>query len=357
MPRVGKNPQTPKKPTVANITCLACGQTKKTVEFPASSSVFNAGTGRVQYCRECCINMSCDENGNINIEKLKSTLQKIDKPFLPEILQSSYEESKNGGNNTHPLKLYFKTINSLSQYKDLGWNASILDRALYENSKNNDKTNKNIDIVKLQEKYGYGFTEEEYLNFERKYKKLSRGYKEKTELHTERLITYIIHKVKEEMATANGQVGEAEKWAKLAQADATAAKLNVSQLSKSDITGGIDLLPQLVEAVEQYASVIPLLPKVLEQPYDDVDLILWANINYLRHLEDKSFIQYQDIWNFYDKMLEEFYKQKGFSVEQIKEEKLKRNNIFRDLGTIYVEPLYEHPDDFIEESSDSDEFV
>jgi hypothetical protein len=263
-----------------------------------------------------------------------------------------YKESLK--NNGEVIGIYFKNINSLTQYKGLGWSSSIFDPEIQEENEQKSDYIGNLDIKKLQEKYGYGFEEEEYLNFERKYKKLSRGYKEKTELHTERLITYIIHKVKEEMATAKGQVGEAEKWAKLAQADATAAKLNVSQLSKSDITGGIDLLPQLVEAVEQYASLIPLLPKVLEQPYDDADLIIWANINYLRHLEDKPFIQYRDIWNFYDRMLEEYYEQKGYTKEQIESEKKKRNNVFRDLGEVYVEPLYDNIDDFVEDGEDLD---
>jgi hypothetical protein len=53
-------------------------------------------------------------------------------------------------------------------------------------------------------------------------------------------------------------------------------------------------------------------------------------------------------------MLEEFYKQKGYSQDQIVEEKKKRNNVFRDLGEVYIEPLYENPDEFIEDGEDID---
>jgi hypothetical protein len=351
MPRGRQPTNTNQKVVVKEITCVMCGHTKKANEYYQNFNRNNK-TGKMPYCKECLKTMCLDNKGSFNIEKFKEMLKFIDRPFIFDLYLISVEDKMD------TIGCYMKNI-AMQQYRYLGWSSSVLD-----NTKNNviNTTNKanlsnESDINKLQEKYGYGFTDEEYLNFERKYKKLSRGYKEKTELHTERLLTYITHKVKEEMSTAAGQVGEAEKWAKLAQADATAAKLNVSQLSKSDITGGIDLLPQLVEAVEQHASLIPLLPKVLEQPYDDADLIMWANVNYLRHLEDKPFIQYRDIWNFYDKMIEEHYRQKGFNDVQIKEEKVKRNNIFRDLGDVYIEPLYEHPDDFIEDSGDSDEFI
>ncbi len=336
--------------TRKELSCTMCGGMKKVNDFYQSWNPLHR-TGKLPYCKNCLKEMCYDANRNISIENMKKMLQFIDRPFIYELVKASFEDKMD------TLGCYFKNL-GLPQYRYSGWKDSIFEpriedkldserELVYKQEVNFDE----IDLKKLQEKYGYGFKEEEYLNFERKYKKLSRGYKQKTELHTERLITYIIHKVKEEMSTAEGQVAEAEKWAKLAQKDAQDAKLNVSQLSKSDITGGIDLLPQLVEAVEQYASLIPLLPKVLEQPYDDVDLIIWANINYLRHLEDKPFVSYRDIWNFYDKMLEEHYKQKGYNNEQIKLEKEKRNNVFRDLGEVYIEPLYENPDEYIEEDS------
>lgn len=120
--KVGRKTQA--KPQVAEITCLSCGITKKSGEFYASQSVYNAGTGRVQYCRVCCIEMSCDSNGNIDVEKFKETLRKIDKPFLPDVLESAYEEAKKNDKDTNPLQLYFKNINSLPQYNSLTWKNS-----------------------------------------------------------------------------------------------------------------------------------------------------------------------------------------------------------------------------------------
>jgi hypothetical protein len=56
-------------------------------------------------------------------------------------------------------------------------------------------------------------------------------------------------------------------------------------------------------------------------------------------------------------MLEEYYKQKGYSIDQIEEEKNKRNNVFRDLGEVYIEPLYENPDEFIEDGDEIDAII
>ena len=93
--------------------------------------------------------------------------------------------------------------------------------------------------------------------------------------------------------------------------------------------------------METEVGIIPLLPKLLEQPYDDADIIIWSLINYGRRLEGKPMVQYRDIWNFYDKMLSEYFTQQGFSEKQIEEFKKRRENVFRDLSEIYKEPLYE----------------
>jgi hypothetical protein len=227
-----------------------------------------------------------------------------------------------------------------------------------EASKKNKVEKYNLE--ELQEKYGYGFTSEEYFNFERKYKKITHGYVEKTALHTERLLSYIRNKVKEEMASANGDAALAERWSKMAASDATAAKLNVSQLSKNDITGGIDLIPQLVEAVEEYMSLIPLMPKLKEVPYDDADMIIWAFTNYVRRLEDKEEVSYKDVYKYYDEFLEDYFtNEKKLSKKEVEIEKKKRNNVFRDLGEKYYEPIYDSDKEEYKDQEDGelDEFT
>jgi len=332
-----------KRAQVTSITCPICAETKKSSEFYASASVFHAGTGKVPYCKTCLSIMSLDDNGNIDVDKFKKVLKEIDKPYIHDLLQSAYNEAKNSGINNNEasvLGFYYKTVNSLPQYKGFCWADSI-----FEPDIENDKADSSFKVTdKLIDKWGAGYTNEEYYYFEKKWKKLIDNYGEKTSFHIEALITYIRFRVKEELATASGDLRAAKEWGTMAKDAATAAKINVSQLSKSDISGGVELLPQLFEVAESKVGIIPTLPKLKEQPYDDADMIIWSNINYLRMLEGKSRIEYRDIWNFYDQMLEEYYRQRGFSNEKIEEEKRKRNNVFRDLSEIYIEPEYKDSD-------------
>jgi len=66
---------------------------------------------------------------------------------------------------------------------------------------------------KLEDKWGLGYSDTELLLFEKKHKMLCRNnYKEKTAMHREALFNYIRYRVKEEMATAEGNVKEAKEW-------------------------------------------------------------------------------------------------------------------------------------------------
>ncbi len=347
MPKLTKKPHIPKKEI--ELTCAACGVLKKDREFYMSYNPIHT-TNRIPYCKVCLKKMISDENGNVTLEKLQSTLQLMDRPFIFDLWKISLEDKMDS------FGCLMKNL-CLKQNRELTWKDSVFKPQLnnelnYDNTLDNKNINHNVstkhsvfilteDII---DKWGGGYTIEEYTAFEKKWIKLIDNYGEKTSFHIEGLKTYIRFRVKEELATAKGDVKEAKEWASMAKDAATAAKINVSQLSKSDISGGVDLLPQLFEAVESEVGIIPILPYLKEQPYDDADLIIWVIVNYLRRLEDKPRIEYREIWNFYDQMLEEYYSQKGFTNKSIKIEKEKRNNVFRDLGEVYREPLYEESD-------------
>jgi hypothetical protein len=345
MPKIKKTNSASVKPQkkVTQITCAACGENKKVSEYYVSYNPIHQ-TSRIPYCKSCLRNMISDSVGNVQLEKLKETLRLIDRPFIYNLWKTSLEEPGDSFGN------FMKNL-AMVQYRKLGWEDSIfLPESDYELNYSNvdmELNNKKNDFIITDDiinKWGFGYSNDEYEYFEKKWNQLIDNYGEKTSFHIEGLKTYIRFRVKEEIATAKGNVKEAKEWATMAAASAQAAKINVSQLSKSDITGGVELVPQIFEAVESEIGIISILPKLKEQPYDDADLIIWCVINYGRRLEGKSRIEYREIWNFYDQMLEEYYKQKGYSKKEIKKEKEKRNNIFRDLSLVYKEPLYEDSD-------------
>jgi hypothetical protein len=321
--------------------CTKCEKPKSDIYFYVSYSPLH--NGKIPVCKSCIL----EQLDIDNIESVKDTLRMVDRPYLHFLWISSLDEAQEA--KKKPFGILMKNL-GMKQYRYLTWK----DSDFSEKESNLDETNENNHISKRSkfvvtedviDKWGDGYIPEEYHNFERKYDRLIKNYGEKTALHTEGLLSYIRFRVKEEMATAKGLVKDAKEWGVMASKAATDAKINVSQLSKSDISGGVDVLAQLFEAVETEIGIIPHLPKVLAQPYDDADLIIWANINYYRRLEDKPKVAYKDIYAFYDEMLEDHFLAKGFNDEQIEKFKSKRNNVFRDLEDVYKEPLYETGDE------------
>lgn len=321
----------------AKKVCEKCKKPKTiNTNFYNTNSKFSQD-GKTNICK-ACIKSMVDEN---NLETVYEVLQLMNLPFIADV----WELSKS--TNRETFGTYVKNINSLPQYRGYTWVNSVFEKKEIESNNGNPttkKSNTNINsynLNELEEKWGYGYTQEEYNLFEKKWHKLIDNYGEKTSLHTEGLITYIRFRVREEMATAKGDIKEAKDWGALASKAAEEAKLLVRQLSKSDISGGIELLPTLFEAVESEIGLISIMPKLLEQPYDDADMIIWCIVNYMRRLEDKPRVSYREVWNFYDEMLEEHCKQQGMSQEELDSYKRKRNNVFRDMEEIYKEPVYD----------------
>jgi hypothetical protein len=329
-----------KKPDGKKIKCSGeCGR-----ELVINNNFYQSKSpffpeGYVTICKKCIADMVDYSDMNT----IYTVMQTLDIPFFYNRWEETCKKSpKNSLGN------YIRMANSgLNEFSGARYKDSVFNNSTNTGSEVKDDDFKpnfsipDMTMEQLCEKWGYNYSKEELFLFEQKYRKLIDSYGEKTALHTENLLTYIRFRVKEEMATAQGDAVSAQKWGGLAENASKNAKITVQQLSKSDISGGVDLMPQLFEAVEDKIGIIPTLPYLKEQPYDDADLIIWAIINYLQRLEDKSRIEYRDIWNFYDDMLGDFYKQKGFNDVQIQEERNKRNAVFRDLSKVYKEPIYE----------------
>lgn len=160
--------------------------------------------------------------------------------------------------------------------------------------------------MNLTEKWGFGYSDQELIMFEKKFNLLKDNYPLRTAMHTEALCTYVRYRVKEEMATANGNVGEAQKWGVLAERAAQSAKINPSQLSKADLSGGLNGFGELARAVEQAVDIIPVLPVFKEKPQDKVDETLLHYINYVRRLKNMPDAEYKDVWNFLEERKKEY---------------------------------------------------
>lgn len=168
-------------------------------------------------------------------------------------------------------------------------------------------------------KWGIGHKPYEYFLFEEKFQQLRHSYNVKTAMHLDHLLTYCRFRVKEEQATARGDVKEAREWARMADDIANAGKLQPAQMSKADLQSGLDTFGQLVRMVEEAVDIIPILPQFKKMPRDDVDFTLWCYINYVRDLKGLPPCSYEEVYNFYEERKKE-YDELIKRVDEIQEE-------------------------------------
>lgn len=360
MPRK-KSQSSGNKPLPANQqkgkkVCTCCHDEKNLTDFYYSSSPMYSLDERIPVCKECCKTSVLSEDGRIDFDKFKDLLRNIDKPLYFDLLFSSEESVKKENSylsdeevSLHGyeiLQKYFTLVamrqdkaksysdaekegfihqnsNRTKKEKDeiLNRYSHLINQCLQNNKaqhmskQNQNKHYSNIDNFEvtdnIKDLFGDGYTTVEYKKMYEKYEKLKLNYTLQTNLHQEALATYVRFKVKEEMATAAGNVDEAKKWYDAAQNAASNGKLTPKQLSAADLQKGVNSFSELTLAIEQATDVINILPKYKTQPHDAPDFNIYCYISYARKLKGLPPIEYKDIYKFYDDKMEEYLRQYG----------------------------------------------
>lgn len=356
MPRNKKDTgETPANKQKGKKVCTCCHQEKNLVDFYLSYSPMYSLDKRVPICKDCCKTSVLNDDGTIDYIQLKKLLRNIDKPLYYDLFWSAEESIKkeNGylrdeeieHHGKDILQKYF-TLIVMRQDKSRSYSDSENDSFIHQNNNRTIDEKKKIiakyrplfeadytkDIyetikVEKEDKYynyddfevnddmiqlfGEGYTKNEYRKMFKKYEKLKLNYSLQTNLHQEALATYVRFKVKEEDATAKGEVDEAKKWYDAAQNAAANGKLTPKQLTEADLQGGINSFSEIFKAVEQAIDVIPILPHFKYRPNDALDFVIWCYINYARDLQGLPQCPYEDVYKFYDKKKEEYLEQYG----------------------------------------------
>lgn len=338
--------------------CVSCKKNLSYSQFYKSSSELFSLTGIVPICKECMFKQSVDEKGKIDLVKFKEVLRKVDKPFLLKIWKSAINETdKFNGEGDYERRVfgrYWKNIQTLRQLCHL----TNKDSDEFENkSLNLLEDKKNIEFYEDEdfeitpeviELFGDGYQKIEYKKMYEKYNKLKTSYYLQTSLHQESLATYVRFKVKEEIATAKGDVVEAKKWYDAAIDAADRGKLTPKQLTQADLQKGVNSFSELSLAVEQATDIISILPKFKYQPNDAPDFIIWCYINYGRKLKGLPLVEYKDIYEFYDKRKKEYLSQYGDRYGIFNDDTTKQN---RDN----IEKFITLPDDYNTENDGEEE--
>ena len=260
-------------------------------------------------------------------------LQLIDRPFIPEVIEMTINEINNSGNTKKPttdiVGKYMKNISSFPRYSKLTFmesmelnegknviptNISLTERKVRGKDPEKVFVSQDNDFLVTEEiidRFGEGYTKGQYRKMQRKYDKLKQNYQLTTNLHEEALATYVRFKVKEEEATAHGDVASADKWNRAAQDAAEKAKLTPKQLTQADLQGGITTISEISRAVEEATDIIEILPRFKYAPNDAPDFIIWCYINFCRDLRGLPAVDYSEVYAFYDRRKQEYIAQYG----------------------------------------------
>lgn len=336
--------------------CTCCHEEKNLTDFYFSSSPMYSLDERIPVCKECCKTSVLAEDGRIDFDKFKDLLRNIDKPLYFDLLFSSEESVKKENSylsdeevSLHGyeiLQKYF-TLVAMRQDKAKSYSDAEKEGFIHQNSNRTKKEkdeilnkyshlinqyskpskavhtpkpieNKfysNINDFEVTEEikslFGDGYDTLEYKKMFDKYEKLKINYTLQTNIHQEALATYVRFKVKEEDATARGNVDEAKKWYDAAQNAAEKAKLTPKQLTKADLDSGVNSVSELTKAVEQAVDVIKIMPRFKYRPNDAPDFNIWCYVDYERKLNDQPPVSYEDVYSFYDKKRDEYIAQNG----------------------------------------------
>ena len=300
------------------IKCPICGNWKnKTRKFYLSNKIdYDAFDHRCFYCIDCLNEMCFTKNGIPDIDGFKNVLENyLDRPFFLELYKKSLEDSR------ATLGAYNSRLNT-GEYKnkDLRWadgetgenkeQGNQSSQQTINSTSTNFEMNKD-DLKELTDKYGFGYPSDEYYLFEKKYQQLRPSIQLLTTMHDEFFREYCVDKVKETLAKARGEFKEAKEWASMAKDASNAGKLQPSQMSKADLSGGLDTFGQLSRTIEQTqkGELLKILPKFIEKPKDKVDIVLWLHVNAIRDIKGLPPCEYKEIYKFYEEKRESYERQ------------------------------------------------
>ena len=267
-------------------SCNACtpktGREKLLIDFYTSNSILFSD-GRVPICKKCLKDMI---NAN-DMESVKTTLQRIDKPFIAKVWKSSEEgEGDTVGN-------YFRMINSLQQYRDMNWSDSDFEgenqTEIYkqrfediEEVQEMESENGTIFLTKdIAIKFGSGFTNREYLEMQKFYLDMERTHDINTPQLKKQLVYLCKLQIQMDRALEKEDSGAFKKYNDSYEAILKSSGFRPVDRKSSSEQSGLRSFSAIFEEVEKHGHVEP---KPIHERMDLVDVCMLSHLNYVRQI-------------------------------------------------------------------------
>lgn len=239
--------------------------------------------GHVPVCKKCLKEM-IDEN---DIESIKTTLQRIDKPFIAKVWKSAEE------NENETVGTYFRMINSLQQYKNSSWadsdfegeNQTEIYKHKFDDIDSMDEITTDDGVIKLTKeiamKFGSGYVNREYLTMEKFYQDMSYTHAVNTPQLKKQLIYLCKLQIWMDRSLEQGNDSAFKNYNDRYEKILHSSGFRPIDRKSSSEASGLVNFSQLFEQVERNGYVEP---KPIEERMDLVDMAILANFNYVRQL-------------------------------------------------------------------------
>jgi hypothetical protein len=261
--------------------CSSCEESQSTTKFyKVKSTMFP--DGMINICRDCVVKQ-------VNLEDMDSVigfLRQIDKPYI----QKHWEESLTNKLGRYPLGEYIRKLNSLHQLKDKTFDNSDgingvgkidLQTAKTPNEIENIKGEKITYSDELVDKWGTGYTKNEYLQMEKFYQDTKLSHEIHTSTHYDLLRQLSYLSVDRDRLRRADDWGNYSKLSKTIEDMTKSAGFRPVDRQGLDDSTGIKSFSQIFEEVEKRGFRKP--PTVVFNE-DIVDAMIVSLANYYNRL-------------------------------------------------------------------------
>jgi hypothetical protein len=291
--------------------CVTCKVDKVLSEFYNTESKMFPD-GKVTTCKPCIKEMIDTDD----VSSLKEVLAAIDKPYLDYLWNNSLKKND-------PVGDYLRQINSLPNYKGMTYKDSVegsveIRKVVKVAQEDVSPANPFADMPiteELYKKWGRDFKPIQILEFEDAYEFYKSNYQVKSSMHEAFLKKAVVASVKMDKAIAKGDAKEAEQYSKIFKEMTSAGKLQPRDMTKDDLSDGIDTFSSLVRMVEKNRDIIPILPVFKSKVNDKVDFTIWMYVNYIRDLFGEQPVPYKALHEWMGQKREEVSEEIPEAVE------------------------------------------
>jgi len=286
-------------------------------------------------CKECLYSYCINANG-LSRDGIINASRYMDLPYV----ENHYQSIANGKTSDKwKLAQYFNRLRGDLNMRDCHFKDSVFDyiedynkveeevvdlRQEFTPTEDNEeerltteRVSKTERFKELQAKWGNYQSLDFLERCEALYKEIVEGgYIIRSAMHDISIRNYCTLQVKFNVAQEKDDFVAMDKL-KQALKDARGdAKLNPSQLKAEDFsTGGANSFSEIARLVAQKNGFIPLPMKYYKQPNDYLDFLAWELVNYMRHCIGLPEVDYEEVYEFQIKKINEFNERFDADIE------------------------------------------